>query len=286
MKKFLSVLILSVALFSCRKDVIKSNLPSNASSTDNSVSATQKIKLIKTWSIYAYVYSGLYTKQRNFYAEVAKSAYPRKVYVQHKMADGTWQDFPMTYMRAATSTYDVWYFEDAYSTSYGGGIMHQDYGDEFVLRYEVNGRTFYDNNNGLNYKIGLNDGMYLRDGLNVSAETFHSYLIKYSTATYSNFYVEADLKNLAYGKEVNVVYSTDNWKTSTTVPLNFIQHYKLSDFVELPNPNVFNNEKWSAYLNLPGNAKFVDYAISYKVNGVTHWDNNYGRNYRIKTEYR
>ena len=288
MKKFLSVLCMLVVFFSCKKEVIQNDLSTialNSTAEGNSIVAVQKIKLIKTWSVYAYVYSGLYNKQRNFYAEVAKSAYLRKVFVQHKMADGTWQDFPMTFMRAATSTFDVWFLEDSYSGN-GGTTSHKDYADEFVLRYEVNGKIYYDNNNSLNYKIGLCDGMYLRDGLNVSAETFHSYLVKYSTATYSNFYVEADVKNFAYGKEVNVVYSTDNWKTSNSVPMNFIQHYALSDFVVLPNPNVFNNEKWSVYLNLPANAKYVDYSISYKVNGAQFWDNNYGKNYRLKVEYR
>lgn len=288
MRKFLSALCMSIVLFSCEKETLN-NTPKTSAATaaegDNNVTATQKIKLIKTWSVYAYVYSGLYNKQRNFYTEVAKSAYPRQVFVHHKMADGTWQDFPMKYMRPATSTYDVWYLEDAYSGN-GGSSSHQDYADEFVLRYEVNGKTYYDNNNGQNYKIGLCDGMYLRDGLPVSAETFHSYLVKYSTATYASFYIEADVKNLAYSKEVKVIYSTDNWQTTNTAPLNFITHYALSDFVVLPNPNIFNNEKWSVYLNLPGNAKYVDYAISYKVNGTEYWDNNYGRNYRIKVENR
>lgn len=288
MKRFLSVLSISIFLFSCEKEITTQGLQANAATEAGAISAAapaQKIKLIKTWSVYAYVYSGLYNKQRNFYAEVAKSAYPRKVFVQHKMADGTWQDFPMKYMRPAAATYDIWYLEDGYSGT-GGTSSHQDYADEFVLRYEVNGKTYYDNNNSLNYHVGLCDGMYLRDGLYVSAETFHSYLVKYSTATYANFYVEADVKNLAYSKEVKVVYSTDNWQTSNSVPLSFIQHYAVSDFVVIPNPNIFNNEKWSVYLNLPGNARYVDYAISYKVNGTEYWDNNYGKNYRIKVENR
>jgi hypothetical protein len=248
--------------------------------TDENISAQQPIKVLKTWTSYAWVYHGIYWKKKLFYAEVAKSRFSRKVTIHHQMIDGSWQDFPMNFLRAGGADFDVWAFEDDYSNSYYDTSDHIDYGNAYAIKLEVNGKTYWDNNNGNNYIQDVSEGMYLRDGLNISADTYTSYLGSNGFNKVLN--VEADVRNIAFQKEVTLVYTTNNWQTTSTAPLNFAQYYSIGNGAVLPNPNVFGIERWTTTVSLPLSVKNVQYAISYKVNGQTFWDNNYGRNYRLK----
>lgn len=283
MKRVLFLIGMVTVLVSCQKEVSQQDID-NTVLAEESITATQPVRVLKTWTSYAWVYHGLYSKRKLFYAEVAKSRFPRKVTIRHQMFDGSWQDFPMTFLRAGATGFDVWAFEDDYSNSYYDTTSHIDYGDAYAIKLEVNGKTYWDNNNGNNYIMDVSEGMFLRDGLNVSADTYTNYLRKYQNVSYTTLNIEADLRNIAYQKEVTLVYTTNNWQTTSSAPLNFAQYYSIGNGSVLPNPNMFGIERWTAIVQLPTSVNNVQYAISYKVNGKTYWDNNYGRNYRLRKE--
>ena len=80
--------------------------------------------------------------------------------------------------------------------------------------------------------------------------------------------VYATVKNLAYTKDIKVVYTTNNWATTKKAPLNY----------QFTNDD--GSEEWKVddSVSVPYNAKFY---IQYIVNGQTYIDNNFGNYYSI-----
>jgi hypothetical protein len=275
---------LLLALASCKKDVPETNsaeVKKTNIKTAARLSGNEKIKLLKSWSVYAWVYHGAFNKEKAFYAEVANIAYDKKVFVHHKMADGTWADIPLQYMKPADEGTEIWGLE----SSFGGynnpySTQTQDYGNEYVLKYVVNGATYWDNNNGQNYKVNNpygSDGAFLRTGTHIMADSYKSYFSSFNnTAT-----IYADLRNLAYHKNVTLVYSTDDWRTVRRAPLNYMQYYSTGNGSTLSNPNSAGIERWSVYVQLDPAVTKITYALSYQVAGAEYWDNNFGRNYTL-----
>lgn len=76
------------------------------------------------------------------------------------------------------------------------------------------------------------------------------------------------VKNVAYDKAVQVLYSEDGWRTTQRVNATYT-YTPAGQF-----------EVWSAdgFLARGGVAP-VEYAVSYTVQGKTFWDNNWGTNY-------
>lgn len=81
--------------------------------------------------------------------------------------------------------------------------------------------------------------------------------------------VEAGVKNLAYSKIVGIRYTVNNWSSWTDSNGSWSYH------VDWNNTDVFT--VYSASTINPGSV--MKYAIYFKVNGKTYWDNNYGQNY-------
>ncbi len=81
--------------------------------------------------------------------------------------------------------------------------------------------------------------------------------------------VRAGVNNIAYNKVVGIRYTKNNWSSFTDANGFWTFHNQYSNidvFDILSDSNI-----------QPGTA--VKYAIYYKVNGATYWDNNNGKNY-------
>jgi len=290
MKNFLTVVLLLTTLLSCRKDlpVFENETTSiNKKLTDKKNTASrlashEKVKLYKAWSSYGYVYHGAYSSKRYFYVEVANIAYGKKVFVHHKMLNGSWQNFPLQYDKTSDNNAEIWKLELDLSSNFGSTIAPPQLGEEFAIFYEVNGQVYWDNNRGNNYKMSATSGMYLQDGLHISNDVKDSYFAYYPNTYASQLNVVVDVRNLGYEKKVTLVYSTDRWRTTKYAPMQFALYYSIGSGSSLISPNQFGIERWR--INLPVediSMSRVEYAVSYKVNGTEYWDNNYGRNYRM-----
>jgi hypothetical protein len=135
---------------------------------------------------------------------------------------------------------------------------------EFVGKYTVSGTTFFDNNGGANYKqpqvFDEFDALIGRVPQVVHATS------GFSDATHIS--VTAALKNLAFAKQVGILFTTTNWATSGVAFGSFSHMLKAGD------------EVWT--VNAPvGTANRVDFAIFYRVSGQEFWDNNFWRNYTL-----
>lgn len=290
MKKYLATLLIVFGIISCKKEVTPietKNTNENVAElkTANKLGAGEKVKLLKSRTVATYYASSL-IKEKAFYAEISKSGVKRQVFVHHKMSNGTWKDFALKYMSIAEdSTKQVWGLEFNYGvgTPLADSFSTVGFSDQFAIKYVIDGQAYWDNNNGSNYSIAnplATDGMFLQNGLNISSDTYHS---SFSTVANGNrLQVFADLNNLAFAKEVTLVYTTNNWVTVKYAPMTFANTYGYGGSNYVVYPNVRNFEKWVVNVT-PNIATIgVKYALRYKVNGVEYWDNNYGRNYLIK----
>lgn len=81
--------------------------------------------------------------------------------------------------------------------------------------------------------------------------------------------VDMRIENIAYAKQVNVVYTADTYGGRW---YSFPAHYvgSLDD----------GFEHWNAGFNVGNRDSVITFALSYTVDGQTYWDNNGGLNYQ------
>lgn len=135
---------------------------------------------------------------------------------------------------------------------------------EFVAKYSVLGMTFWDNNGGANYTQPPVFDEF--DALLGRVPEVVQGTAGFSDAT--DITVLSAVKNLAFVKEVGVVFTTNDW-ASSSVALGHFDHTLKS-----------GHEVWKIEAPV-GGANHVDYAIFYRANGQEFWDNNFWRNYTL-----
>ncbi len=287
MRKILAGVLLLLSLTSCTKEIDKQTykndeiVQSSTNITGQKLTGTEKVKLLKARTVATY-YASSYIREKAFYVEVDSIPYSKSVIVHHKMSDGSWRNFPLKKISSTNTKSEIWGWELNYGvgTPAAATFASVGFSDEFVIKYAVNGQVYWDNNYGKNYSISnplVTDGMFMQDGLNVSADTYHS---NFTAATTNNILrVYADIRNIAYAKEVSLVYTTNDWQTVSYANFNYANTYGFGGSNYSLNPSSKNFEKWSVLVTLPVAATTVKYAIRYKVNGAEYWDNNYGKNY-------
>lgn len=199
------------------------------------------------------------------YVCIENSAATQAVTLHYSQAGGTWTDVAASYVCNDPDGYEVWYFQstpvcgrvNAYPNRYSTWW-------DFCLKYEVNGNTYWDSNGGNNYYLSYNEM-----GVATPAVLKKSVVAKQDAyAGNTSFSGNVVLKNLAYTKNVFVRYTTDNWVTYTDASLSYS--------TSLPN----DLESWGFNVTIPLGAT-VKFCFCYTVNGVSYWDNNFGRNYTL-----
>ena len=192
------------------------------------------------YSDYGTVYHGI--THQNVYIKVKNLDYSKKVTVHYKKGD-EWCDNSAEFYKSLDNGYEIWKAD--FTNLSTTGLLN----DEFCIKYEVNGQTYWDNNNGNNYIGELGEA------------DFHVFPhTEYGAPTY------VVLKNLGYEKDVKIVYTNDGWKTRNTVNLKY--NRTLDD----------ENEVWTLDGDVPED-KIQEYYAEYKVNGQTYYDSNFGVNY-------
>jgi hypothetical protein len=232
--------------------------------------ATDMVKVISAFDI-VHTYKGI-SQQRLVEVRVKSAGTDKAVFIHQEMADGTWQDQVATFKETSGNGWETWEFSGNVYGSYMLG-----FGDQFVVKFVVDGVTYWDNNNGANYTIETDAGPMLANGVNV--DVFQP--TAYTSASGSSFYGTVDVRNLDYNKSVTIIYTTDDWATTNTVAATYGGspfHYGYGSF---DNPNIYNIERWRFNVSLPSGISEIEYCVSYDVLGTTYWDNNEGANYVI-----
>lgn len=175
----------------------------------------------------------------------------------YKYNQNNWKDTSAQYIRTLKNGYELWRFETP--CFYQCGCI-------LSIKYEVNGKTYWDNNNGKNYYIGTDVIMNKPSVLTLCPK----YKTDITGTKIQSISGNIALKNLNYKKIVRVRISEDNWKTYTDIDAKY--WYSSKD-------NSVNY--WNFNYNTKSNTKKVQFAVCYEVNGTQYWDNNFGSNYTL-----
>ena len=202
--------------------------------------ATDKVSMYSTETYFCkYGMTGTYV-----YVQTKDNASNQQVSIHYNYLKGqAWQDADAEYVKALDDGSKLW---KAYITSYN---------TEYAIKYEADGVTTWDNNNGKNYK-----GENLGTAPIVVRRTGYTYL--------PNQPVNVVLQNYAYHKDVKVRYTTNNWASYKDIPMHYVS------------TNENGTENWTANIveNTYDTTGF-EYCVSYSVNGTTFWANNFNQNY-------
>ncbi len=272
MKKYF-YLILSLIIFSCTTE--DDTIENHENSIDQVFEkSTSEVSLVKAFNSYSF-YRGYNTWRREFTVRVANLGFEKNVSIYHEKVDGTWEEVPLTYSLTLDNQNEIWSGKYEYTATTGNKI----YDNEFVVKYDVNGKTYWDNNQGSNYVIEEKEigSLFAQQDLNVNVD--FSSLYPYNNE--KSFNVVVDVRNISPSKQVEVVYTTDGWQTKRYLPLNFTPRYYSGYQYVLISPNQFNIERWTGSAIVDASIDNIEYAVVYKVNGQEYWDNNYGKNYSV-----
>lgn len=177
----------------------------------------------------------------------AGSAATKKVYVHYESYNDEWLDQEAVFFTKLDDNTEIWK-----ATVSGHGL-----GGEYAIKYEGDGNTYWDNNNGNNYTFS--------DCLGEANIKSMRLIFQNS----ENYTIQAAVKNIAYTKVVKVRYTEDNWATWHDVNLSYVSPISGT-----------NSEIWKVTLNLDSDKRdSFHYCLCYEVNGQTYWDNNFGANY-------
>ncbi|MFT3767450.1 MAG: carbohydrate-binding protein [Minicystis sp.] len=201
---------------------------------------------------------------------VQNLSYQKDVAAHLRGADGTWSDVSASYLRPADANREVWRITLQRNSWDGNNPLDL----LFALRYTVNGQTYWDNNSGQNYAVGADQGSLL-----VGEDVYVSNAADVAMPYNNTLSGSVTLKNLAYAKQVTVVYTVDGWATTRTAAASYSPYFWYGAYSSASNPNALGAEEWSYTLDVSGGST-LEYAVAYTVNGVTYWDNNFGHNYR------
>lgn len=236
---------------------------SSSVSMTTSASSGAMVKLVEAFD-HEHNYRG-YARERRFVIRVKNIAYQKNVFVRQKLTNGAWENYTARYVAPAGNGWETW---ECSLRSVSDNVNEM--AEEFVIGYTVSGQTYWDNNAEQNYRLARNAGPLLGKSVMVAAV----YLYKSGNGA-------VDVRNIAYTKDVTIVYTTNNWVTTLTAKASYAGprvHYGYSTF---DNPNIHGTERW--YFFLPSfQGQTVQYAVKYTVNGQTYWDNNEGANYTVR----
>lgn len=204
---------------------------------------------------------GMTSVNHSYTVLVDDLAYDKAVTIWGETPSG-WQGLAAQYVRSAGDR-ELW---EAHTN---GGF------DRFAVKYEVDGQTYWDNNGGQDYTVE-GSGVNLYNGVDV---------LQWGTAALygssSYLFLGANLRNLSYDKDVDVVYTTDGWATVRTAPL-YYDSWQVYGYGSAPSPNDAGIEYWTGAVEVGSTATEVEYAFAYEVGEQTYWDNNFGANYVVQ----
>jgi len=205
--------------------------------------------------------TGSFTYFTNFRVLVENLSVTKLVGVWgHDQLSGNWSFFPCSFSHYVKNNNEIW-------QSHVPNIQI----DQFDVVYQVSGNTFWDNNVGFDYRLDTNAAH--TDGIGSAVVAPNVLAVASSIDPSGKLSVQVLVKNLAFAKQVAIVYSVDNWATFHNVFGSFQQTFPPPSM-----PHQIQSELWSVSASLSPAAS-GQFAVFYIVGGTTYWDNNFGLNY-------
>ena len=151
---------------------------------------------------------------------------------------------------------------------------------KFALRYQVQGREFWDNKLGLNYSSQADSGIKVESPHPVLNIGFDSRL----KDGQKNVPITVSVNQSVHANSVTIHWTTDNWKHTHKTPCRFNRNYwNETSRSNARNPNQYGSQIWNGLLKV-NDAFRLQYTISCECDDQVIWDNNYGKNYSASHE--
>jgi hypothetical protein len=115
----------------------------------------------------------------------------------HNPGSGSWQFFPCDFDHSVPNNLEIW-------TAHIGSTEI----DQFDVEYLVSGNIYWDNNDGFNYL--LDTGAAHTDGIGTAVVGPNVHAVAWRIEAGGTLNVEVLVKNLAFTKQVAMVYTTDS----------------------------------------------------------------------------
>lgn len=201
--------------------------------------------------------------------KVKNIALSKSVTVHYTTDNNSWKDFPLSFS-LHFQDYDI----------FNGEVNEQL--SQFVIRYFVNGETFFDNNSGKNYHISSTSAVI---GKNVILNLATAKIGHQSGGgfVFITSWLEGEIlvQNLSFAKEVGVRMSVDGGITWNDI--NGIYAGAMTSDGKIIG---LAAEVWkfkSPELNYDHSSAEFRFAVFYRNldNGDVFWDNNFGQDYKI-----
>lgn len=201
--------------------------------------------------------------------KVKNIALSKTVTVHYTADNNSWKDFPLAFS-LHFQDYDI----------FNGEVNEQV--SQFVIRYFVNGETYFDNNSGNNYHLA-----------STSAVVGKNVILNLATAkighqagggfVFTTSWLEGEIlvRNFSFAKEVGVRMSVDGGITWSNIN-GFYAGAMTSDGKIIGQAA----EVWkfkTPELNFDHSSAEFQFALFYRnvASGEVFWDNNFGQDYRM-----
>ncbi len=185
---------------------------------------------------------------------------------------GTWSFTPCSYSHSVPGNLEIWTLFNALPI------------DQFDVEYQALGNIYWDNNADYNYSLDPILAATVFEGAIGSAVIGPAVLAGVPAVltqagqvpgvdSNGNLHVGVLVQNIAYEKQVGIVYTTNNWTTFQNTFGTFLQ-----TLTPASTPHQLNAESWEIVAAV-GVGATGQFAVFYNVGGATYWDNNFGLNY-------
>jgi Carbohydrate/starch-binding module (family 21) len=206
--------------------------------------------------------TGSFNYFSNFTVVVENLAFNKQVNIfGHDLGTGEWHPFPCGFAKSLPGNVETW-------------TAHVDASriDQFVVEYQVSGNTFWDNNFGNNYILDT-QAAEETDGVGTAVLKPEVLAVEFAVDAAGALSVDVLVKNIAFAKQVGIVYTTNNWQTFQNAFGVFQK-----GFPPATTPAQINAELWRVEAFVGAGQK-GQFAVFYNVSAHTSWDNNFSLNY-------
>jgi carbohydrate/starch-binding protein with CBM21 domain len=202
-------------------------------------------------------------------AKVKNIAFAKDVALHYARSDGTWVESPLSW-QANFGAYDLFARTDnTFVTT------------QFVIRYSVDGQTFWDNNGGANYQIDEIRPNTVGGNVNLNKATARRGTEAGGGFVFTTSWVEGEIfvKNLSFNKRVGIRLSANGWASFQDTDASFNGNVPVAEGLSQVEAWKFKTPE----LNLDPSSPSFLFAVFYNNldTGEWFWDNNFVQDYTL-----
>ena len=205
--------------------------------------------------------TGSFSYFTNFKLLVENIAFSKVVGIWGRNASSKiWGFFPCSYDHSVPNNIEIW-------TAHVGSTEI----DTFDVQYQVFGNIYWDNNVGFDY--ALDTSAAHTDGIGTAVIGPNVLAVSWGVDPSGMLSVEVLVRNLAFVKQVAIVYTLNGWLTFNNAFGSFQRSFPPSMV-----SHQVQSELWKISVPVaPGISR--RFAVFYIVQGTTYRDNNFGLDY-------